>query len=461
MNPAGVMTAGPELFARYALEFAVILAGAVFALLPARHALHFGGWKFHAAVWTLLLVIVTAGAYAGVRFGCRPRSVMVPAAAFLFAAYCLAVKMELSKKLFCFCNAAMLCVFCSMYTIFIMAPVELENGILNMRGPFLLKSGAVCLGLSLLVGAVFFRTLTVKLPALLREERLGPVWNALFAVSLFMAVLIYWITPNWTSVVMTGRVRQVSLLQTCLMPVGMLALCHALWLTAEELTRRAELQQENTVLLMESKRYSALRRYMDEVRALRHDFRQHLLVIDRYLDLGQIDEMRAYMGQLKENASRGYTVYCGNNAVDAIAAHYAALAANQGTRIEWKLELAEALPIVEADYCAILGNLLENALRAVSALPEERRRVKVISSMMSGSMLGIAVDNPFEGELSFDKKGLPRSGRRKGGIGLVSVSNIVHRYGGFMKIKTEYNIFSVDIMMYGNKNEDEKEEDVS
>ena len=357
----------------------------------------------------------------------------------------------MSKKLFCFCNAAMLCVFCSMYTIFLMAPVELANGILNIRGPFTLKSGAVCLALSGLTGIIFSRTLVVKLPALLQEEeRLSSVWNALFAVSLFMAALIYYITPNWTSVVMTGRVRSGSLLQTCLIPIGMLALCHALWRTADELTRSARLQQENTVLSMENKRYSALRRHIEEVRALRHDFRHHLLVIDRYLDFGQIDEMRAYMGQLKENSERGYASYCGNSAVDAIAAHYAAQAAKRGAKIDWKLELAETLPIREADYCAILGNLLENALRAVSALPEERRNVKVISSMMSDSMLGIAVDNPFDGKLDFDKNGLPRSEREKGGIGLVSVSNIVHRYGGFMNIRTEGGVFSVDIMMYGN-----------
>ena len=456
MNPAGVMTAGPELFVRYALEFAIILPAAVFALLPVRCALRFNGLRFAAVTALLLLGIVVVSAYVGLTLGCRPRSVLVPVGAFLFVCYFISVRMELSKKLFCFCNAAMLCVFCSMYTIFIMAPFEFESGTLNMRGPFLMKSGAVCLALSLLAGVVFFRTLTVKLPALLREERLGSVWNALFAVSLFMAVLLYYITPNWTSVVMTGRVRSVSLLQTCLIPIGMLALCHALWRTADELTRSAGLQQENTVLLMENKRYSALRRHIEEVRALRHDFRHHLLVIDRFLESGQTAEIREYMGQLKENAAHGYASYCGNNAVDAMAAHYAAIAGESGTQIEWKTERPGDIPVRESDYCAILGNLLENALRAVGGLPEERRKIKVISSMLSDSMIGLSVDNPFEGKLSFGKNGLPRSEREKGGLGLISVSNMVHRYGGFMNIKTDDNIFSVDILMYGN-NCDKKE----
>ena len=41
----------------------------------------------------------------------------------------------------------------------------------------------------------------------------------------------------------------------------------------------------------------------------------------------------------------------------------------------------------------MLGNLMENALHAVCALPIDAREVTVISSMISGAMLGLSVDD--------------------------------------------------------------------
>ena len=95
----------------------------------------------------------------------------------------------------------------------------------------------------------------------------------------------------------------------------------------------------------------------------------------------------------------------------------------------------------EAEYCAMLGNLTENALKAVSSLPEQSRRVKIISSMLSEFMLGLSIDNPYK---DLQQK---ISGQ---GIGLISVRNTVEHYGGTMNITTENETFSVDIILYCN-----------
>lgn len=446
-----------ELFVRYALELSILFPAAAFALLPVRRGLRFSAWRTYAAAGGLLLCLVLAGAWMGAAWGWRVRTLLIPGSALLFLAYCRTVDMSLTRKLFCACNAAMLCAFCFMYAVFLMAPVELKSGVLSMDGPFALQSGGACLGMTILLGVVFSHALIAELPALLEEEHLGAIWKLLFWIPLFTALLTYWRAPKWPIVAMTGRVRIVSLVEGWLFPLLMLLAYHVLWRTAERLKANARLQQENTVLQMENKRYGALRQHIEEVRALRHDFRQHLLVIDRYLDSGQTAALRDYLNQIKENASRKYANYCGNGAVDAVAAHYAALAGEQGIAVEWKLDLPDALPVRESDYCAILGNLLENALKAVANLPEPRRRIKVISSAMSDSMLGLTVDNPFEGELTFGGNGFPRSARGKGGLGLLSVSNTVRRYGGFMDIKTEDNVFSVEILMYGNEYRNKEE----
>jgi sensor histidine kinase regulating citrate/malate metabolism len=55
--------------------------------------------------------------------------------------------------------------------------------------------------------------------------------------------------------------------------------------------------------------------------------------------------------------------------------------------------------------------------------------------------------------MSLDKDGLPISESESDeghGIGLISISNTVKRYGGSMNINTEDNTFSVDIILYCN-----------
>ncbi|MBR0076739.1 MAG: sensor histidine kinase, partial [Synergistaceae bacterium] len=304
-----------------------------------------------------------------------------------------------------------------------------------------------------IIGAIFFRTLYIKLPMLMKQEYIGTVWDFLFLVPMFMTFLMWWSIPIHPDFAMVGRLRPAALIFLWLILMMILLLYHVFWWTALKLTEGAKLQHENTMLQMESKRYEELRKYMDETKALRHDFRQHILVITQLSGAGKISELQNYLLQINSMTESNYTGFCDNIAVDAVASYYTAFAEEQNTKIEWRLNLPRDLPLKEAEYCVILGNLLENALRAVKNLSEERRIITVISSLLSETIIGISVDNPFNGKIKFRKNGLPRSDREGHGIGLISVLNTVNHYEGSMKISTRKDgkkIFSVDIVLHCN-----------
>lgn len=338
----------------------------------------------------------------------------------------------------------MLCFFCVMYTHFLAAPLELHSS----GGPFSWQSSLLCLGLAVLCIGLAFRTLHVKIPLLLHTESLNLSWRGLLLLPLTFTVLLYWMTPVSFQVVMTGRVRTVSMVLMLFVPCVAWILYHFLWLITARVTQSARLQQENTLLQMEHKRYDELRSYMDASRALRHDFRQHLLVIGQYAKDGNTKGLQTYLMPMLEKAGSAPPRYCMSTVADAIAAHYARLAEQQQTRIAFKLELPKKLPLPESDYCALLGNLLENALRAVAQLPEEDRRVEAVSLMLSDAMLGVSVSNPYTGKIRLGKNGLPHGGKARHGLGLASVASTVQRYRGTLDIRTENNVFAVDILMY-------------
>ena len=433
-----------NLFLRYSLEFALVIPMAVFAVLPVIDNVKYD--SIHALVLTgaFLAAFILTGAYLCVNYFPRIQNVFVPGVLLLFLVYFFCVNAALNQKLFCFFNAAMLSGFCPMYATILMGPVELGNE----SGPFLITSGLVSLGLAVVVGVIFFRTLTVKLPMLLNEKRISAVWDYMFLIPLVSALFACWITPISPKVVMTGRVRSISLLLYLLMPLMAFVLYQISYFLTAKLTESAKLRQENIFLQMESKRYNELKNYMNESRTMRHNFRQHLLVVSQLAESERIDELKNYLAELSGSARLSYKGFCMNNAVDAVASYYDSIADSQETRITWNLELPSSLPVKESDYCVIMGNLLENALKAVKDLPVTKRAVKINASMLSECMTGLSIENFFAGEIIFAQNGLPISQLEGHGVGLASVSNIVERYGGSMSIKAGNNVFSVGIILY-------------
>ena len=432
------------LFLRYFLELAILLPAAMLALIPAFGFYRGKAGRLYAAAACLSLALAAGGALLCERLGMSSSALVFFLIALELILYCRAVELDWGKRFFCFFNATMLCAFCKMYTHFLMAPLEIRSS----GGPFSWQSGLVCMGLSAVVLGLAFRTLNVKIPMLLRAESLNRIWRSLMFLPLAFTGLIHWMTPVSFQVIMTGRVRSISMVLLLVIPGAFWVFIHFFWLIAARITECARLQQENTLLQMEQKRYNELRGYMDASRALRHDFRQHLLVIGQYAKAGNTQALQAYLQPMLEKSDSTPPRYCPNAATDAIAAHYARLAEQQQTRIDFKLELPEKLPLPESDYCALLGNLLENALRAVAALPQESRRVEAVSLMLSDAMLGISVTNPYKEKIRLGKNGLPHAGKAGHGLGLASVQSTVQRYRGTLNIRTENDTFAVDILMY-------------
>ena len=348
-----------------------------------------------------------------------------------------------TKQFFCFLNACMMTSFCFLYGKLLTAPLEVGND----TGAPLMTSSLICFGLCILQGALFFKTLFVKLPVLLTEETLDKTWRYLLFIPLALSILFLWVSPREAAVVMTGRVRITTLAFLVMVPPFFWMFYHGAWWITTRLNESARVQIENDMLQMEGKRYRELREYMEETRTLRHDFRQHINIISGLFHSGQTEKLSDYLTEYTQKVGDMLVSYCANQAVDAIAAHYDAIAAAQETRISWSLDLPQELPVLETDYCAVFGNLVENALRAVKNLPVEKREISVTSQMLSDLMLGLSVKNPYAGEIRFGKKGLPRSSREGHGVGLSSVKNTAKKYHGSLDVTAEDGIFSAVVLM--------------
>lgn len=195
------------------------------------------------------------------------------------------------------------------------------------------------------------------------------------------------------------------------------------------------------------KQYQLTYRHLMDLKELRHDFRQHLLIISDYARTGQTDKLMEYIAPLMESVDKKPLQICENQALNAIISHYDTLAKEQNVRVLWGIELGEKLPVSEADVCRVIGNLLENAIHAVSHLPEDDRVVDLRAGMIEDGTLAIHIANPYEGSIPLDKEGFPMIEKKNHGIGLRSVQSAAEKYNGEVIILTKHQMFEVDVLM--------------
>ena len=432
---------------RYALELASVIPAAVIALIPVHRSLRRSKTLVYGAMAVVLLAFVVAGSFIGAYFGCASSLVTFAFMPLLLAVYSYVVDLNVGKTLFCFMFSTALCALSTLFVSLLNAPVEATNPLVT----FLPETSLMVILAEVVIGILFYRTLDAKLSMLLTEEDLDGSWYpASFAAFLLAAILI-WVSPTNYALLLEGRIRTISTAACVIVAIGLVFLIDVIWRLSSHLVENTRLRQENNMLSMEERRYAQLRSYMNQTRELRHDFRQHMRVISGLVHGNQIDELTNYVDQINQMAGQEHRRLCANHAVDAVASYYEAMAAEQGATIEWSLDVPEEVFIKEADLCSIIGNLVENALQAVSKLPADRQIVKVTVRLITEAMLGITVKNPYEGKIRMGRNGLPRTYKRGHGIGLASVSAIAKRYGGTCDIDVSNGQFAVSILMYGEE----------
>ena len=95
------------------------------------------------------------------------------------------------------------------------------------------------------------------------------------------------------------------------------------------------------------------------------------------------------------------------------------------------------------DVYALLGNAIDNAIEAVSALPDREQRLISVSVWSSRGLLLIQCENYYDHPLTFED-GLPVTTKEQDGyhgFGIRSIQYTVEKYGGCMTVHPENGLF--------------------
>ena len=134
----------------------------------------------------------------------------------------------------------------------------------------------------------------------------------------------------------------------------------------------------------------------------------------------------------------------GNVVIDGLINYKLQCAVNDHIKVVSEIAVPSDLEINSIDVVTIIGNLLDNAIRAVRELPENERSI-TIKVMFSKDRLIIQMKNPYERELEYQNGEIitTKKDKEKHGYGLKSVERVVEKYGGYSEINTNNNIFNL------------------
>ncbi|MDR2569573.1 MAG: GHKL domain-containing protein [Oscillospiraceae bacterium] len=226
---------------------------------------------------------------------------------------------------------------------------------------------------------------------------------------------------------------------------------------AYNLTTIFDVKMNSALTAQEKEYYFAQCRLMQEsvenTKSIRHDMQLHLATVRDFIANDKSGEaenhLNGLIGDIERNELYSNTK---NTAFDSIINFKLRNAKQDNIQLDLRLLIPPFLNIEVADIVIIIGNLLDNALDAVSKVDERSIKLDIEYSRES---LFIQIENSFDGVVRYskeigedDKRILTRKDGSEHGHGLKNIRKSVEKYNGHFNIIHEDNAFSAVVLLY-------------
>ena len=181
---------------------------------------------------------------------------------------------------------------------------------------------------------------------------------------------------------------------------------------------------------------------LNQLHSLRHDMKNHLIVIDGYASQHNDKKIHEYIHNISEDLSLTNTVDSGSHIVSALIAEKEDKAKSQNIRCEINISTPD-INIDDFSITTIIGNLFDNAIKAASECEHGWIR---FSLTQTGSYMNIVIENSYSGNI-IENNGEFTSTKNDNvlphGIGIKNVRKVVSNLNGHIDFSYASGYFSV------------------
>ena len=208
-----------------------------------------------------------------------------------------------------------------------------------------------------------------------------------------------------------------------------------------------------------------MERIYSEIRGMKHDMKNTLAVILQ-LSMEEKGELQEYLADLNQTFDRlDMRFRTGNTVADTLLN----MKYHEAVRLVPDLEMdtdrlvfPQDMEIHSYDIGIILGNAVDNAVRACQKLKEKEPEAEVFIrfvTLQKGNLLVLKLENSFDGKLvRRPREEFPmtdKPDKENHGMGLANIKNTVEKYHGTMDYMVKGRVFILSMMMKNERgNED-------
>lgn len=210
----------------------------------------------------------------------------------------------------------------------------------------------------------------------------------------------------------------------------------------------ARMKSEEAMML--EREYRALSNTYESNAKLFHDFRNHCGVIRNYLTKDKNEEALKYLDDLTDGGSSySLEVWTGDETIDYLIGSKKSLAGEKQIAFDVNAEFPRNINIKSSDLCAILGNLLDNAIEAASKIEDPSGRRVRLAIRRIQQMLVVKVENTYANRpVVID--GDYKTSKTDGGLhgwGIKSAGAAAEKYDGMVQSSCTDTLFTTVVTL--------------
>jgi len=265
-------------------------------------------------------------------------------------------------------------------------------------------------------------------------------WNILIMISCipFLVLLTMVVVPDMAEY----ELKTIQLTFMIILVIVVLSVIGILYAIAA-LYKASQLEEQQVLSELNEKYYKNVEAQMNQIRLFRHDLNNHLQVLSNMPE----NQMKEYVNQLMSEKSISKPIsFCRNSVINALLSSKYDYIENNGFGFSYDISLEEDPKLSATDLCALVGNLLDNAIEGAMKL-DSNRRIALNISCEKGLFI-IRISNSSVDEVDITQTSKDNSDQH--GFGLKSIREIVARKNGTLEIKCDSGLFEAFIVIPNN-----------
>lgn len=237
--------------------------------------------------------------------------------------------------------------------------------------------------------------------------------------------------------------------------LGLLYSCAIVFYLFDVISQNAYVK--NRALMIEYQLNEQVNHYDDlliaqtEIRSVRHDMKNHMIMLDSYLKNGLNEDGRRYIGTIMNVIEKNDKVVNTNNPViDSIINSKLTSAKGHNIKFTHTIEMPPNLKIDAVDACVIFANALDNAIEACERISEGDKFIDLTLLYRDNNLICKLKNSVDQRTIKIKNQNYQtiKSDKTNHGIGLENIKNVLSKYDGTLKINCENNEFTLFFVIY-------------